>query len=32
MGRKSHRQQLNVWMNGLLVGEWALTRSGETFT
>ncbi|NDV14085.1 type II toxin-antitoxin system HipA family toxin [Crenobacter caeni] len=31
MGRKSHRQQLNVWMNGLLVGEWALTRSGETF-
>lgn len=32
MGRKSHRQRLNVWMNGLLVGEWALTRSGETFS
>ncbi|GGX79088.1 hypothetical protein GCM10011290_03100 [Vogesella alkaliphila] len=32
MGRKSHRQQLNVWMNGLLVGEWTLTRSGETFS
>ena len=32
MGRKSHRQQLNVWMNGLLVGEWALTRNGETFS
>lgn len=32
MGRKRHRQQLNIWMNGLLVGEWALTRSGETFT
>ena len=32
MGRKSHRQQLNVWMNGLCVGEWSLTRSGEAFT
>ena len=32
MGRKSHRQQLNVWMNGLCVGKWSLTRSGEAFT
>jgi serine/threonine-protein kinase HipA len=31
MGRKSHRQQLNVWMNGLLVGEWTLAHGEEIF-
>lgn len=28
MGRKSHRRALNLWMNGALVGEWAIAPGG----
>lgn len=28
MGRRSHTRALNVWMNGQLVGRWAIGRGG----
>ena len=28
MGRRSHTRALNVWMNGILVGEWRVLRDG----
>ena len=28
MGRRSHTRALNVWMNGILVGEWRVLRNG----
>ncbi|MBI5108179.1 MAG: HipA N-terminal domain-containing protein, partial [Rhodocyclales bacterium] len=31
MGRRSHTQRLNVWMNGIPVGYWESTRQGERF-
>lgn len=31
MGRRSHKQRLNVWMNGIPVGCWESTRQGERF-
>lgn len=29
MGRRSHTQRLNIWMNGIPVGYWETTRQGE---
>jgi hypothetical protein len=29
MGRRSHTQRLNIWMNGIPVGYWESTRQGE---
>ncbi len=31
MGRRSHTQRLNIWMNGIPVGYWESTRQGERF-
>ncbi len=31
MGRRSHTQRLNIWMNGIPVGYWERTRQGERF-
>lgn len=31
MGRRSHKRQLSVWMNGIPVGIWERARSGESF-
>ncbi len=32
MGRRSLSQKLMVWMNGIQVGVWEITRQGERFT
>jgi serine/threonine-protein kinase HipA len=32
MGRRSHTQSLNLWMNGLPVGTWESVRDGERLT
>ncbi|MBI3143916.1 MAG: type II toxin-antitoxin system HipA family toxin [Pseudogulbenkiania sp.] len=31
MGRRSHKQKLAIWMNGILVGNWEKAPNGESF-